>query len=223
MPPASVGPPDAASGDPTEYRYSNRSGAAGAAASADLRRRGTGGRPGLVDARRGAGVAVLTDTAWACIDLNASVLVDDAAVHRQRRPDAGHGLDDEPRPGHLHSAGKSSASQLFWDYQATGEAFVIATARYSTGWPARFHVVPPWLVEVDMDAGLRRYRIGRDRSHRTTSSTCATRARVDDAHGHGPLEAGRADAARRVGAGPVREHDRVRGLSRRRCCTRRKK
>ena len=51
------------------------------------------------------------------------------------------------------------AKQLFWDFQL-GEAFVLATARYSTGWPARFHVVAPWLVNVEMDGGRRRYTIG---------------------------------------------------------------
>ena len=60
------------------------------------------------------------------------------------------------------------AKQLLWDYQL-GEAFVIATARYSTGWPARFHVVAPWLVNVEMVGGRaalldRRRRC--DRRHR---------------------------------------------------------
>ena len=51
------------------------------------------------------------------------------------------------------------AKQLFWDYQL-GEVFVLATARYANGWPARFHVVSPWLVNVDMVGGRRRYAIG---------------------------------------------------------------
>ena len=38
---------------------------------------------------------------------------------------------------------------------------MLATSRYSTGWPARFHVVPPWSVNVEMDAGFSRYTIGR--------------------------------------------------------------
>ena len=83
------------------------------------------------------------------------------------------------------------AKQLFWDYQM-GEVFVIATAWYATGYPARFHVVPPWTVEVEMsNDGTRRYSIGSldvtgDMLHVRYKST------VDDAHGHGPLEAGAA-------------------------------
>jgi HK97 family phage portal protein len=76
-----------------------------------------------------------------------------------------------------------------WDYQATGEVFVLATARYATGWPARFHVVPPWAVEVEIREGVRRYAIGQvdvseDMLHVRYQSS------VDDARGHGPLEAG---------------------------------
>jgi len=65
---------------------------------------------------------------------------------------------------------------------------VLATVRYATGWPARFHVVPPWYVNVEMDAGLRRYTIGgldvtEDLLHLRYQSS------IDDAHGHSPLEA----------------------------------
>ena len=82
------------------------------------------------------------------------------------------------------------AKQAFWDYQAAGEVFILATARYATGYPARFHVIPPWSVEIDFDAYGRTYKIGQadvtgDMLHIRYKST------VDDAHGHGPLEGGR--------------------------------
>ena len=51
----------------------------------------------------------------------------------------------------VYTSWEEFAKQLFWDYQL-GEAFVLATARYATGWPARFHVVPPWYV-AGGDAG----------------------------------------------------------------------
>ena len=68
---------------------------------------------------------------------------------------------------------------------------MIATSYYATGWPSRFHVVPPWAVEVDMVDGRRRYKIGRED---VTGDMLHIRYQgsVDDAHGHGPLEAGRA-------------------------------
>jgi HK97 family phage portal protein len=70
-----------------------------------------------------------------------------------------------------------------------GEAFVMATADYASGWPARFHVVSPWLVNVEMAEGRRRYTIG---AKDVTADILHLRyqSRTDDAHGHGPLEAG---------------------------------
>ena len=64
-----------------------------------------------------------------------------------------------------------------------------ALTRYSSGWPARFRVIPPWMVNVEMQDGMRRYSIGNldvtdDMLHIRYSST------ISDAHGHGPLEAG---------------------------------
>ena len=109
-------------------------------------------------------------------------------------PTIDSGWRSNPDPD-IYFSWENFAKQLFWDWFAVGEVFVLASARYSTGWPARFRVLPAWLVEVDMDAGRRRYRIGStevsggpggDLLHlRYQDST-------DDAHGHGPLEAGRA-------------------------------
>jgi len=93
-----------------------------------------------------------------------------------------------PNPD-TYASWEDFAKSLFWDFQL-GEVFVLATARYATGWPARFHVVPGWAVQVDIENGLRSYTIGGedvsgDILHLRYSGS------VDDAHGHGPLEAGR--------------------------------
>jgi HK97 family phage portal protein len=66
----------------------------------------------------------------------------------------------------------------------------LCTARFSNNYPARFHVVSPWLVNVELVGMRRRYSIGGadvsdDILHIRYQS------RVGDAHGHGPLEAGR--------------------------------
>ena len=67
----------------------------------------------------------------------------------------------------LYGSWNEFAKQLWWDYQAAGEAFVLVTARYATDWPARFHVVPPYAVEADIDgAGDRRYTDRPRRRHR---------------------------------------------------------
>ena len=89
----------------------------------------------------------------------------------------------------IYTSWDEFAKQLFWDYQL-GEAYVLATA-YLNGWPARFHVVPPWAVKAEIAGnGLRTYSIGErnvtfDLLHIRYKST------TGDAHGHGPLEAGR--------------------------------
>ena len=134
----------------------------------------------------------LTDIAWTCVDLNANVF----SMMEPYLVGAAETLDarwlENPDPD-LYTSWEEFAKTLFWDYQL-GEAFVLCTARYATGFPARFHVVPPWAVNVEMDNGRRRYTIGSipissglpfgDILHIRYKST------VDDAHGHGPLEAG---------------------------------
>ena len=131
----------------------------------------------------------LSDIAWACIDLNAGLLstmppylVDPAATL-----DAGWLENPDPD---LYSDWTEFAKQMFWDYQC-GEAFVVCTARYGTGWPARFHVVNPLLVNVELDAdGLREYSIGDTPVPRYDMMHLRYTSRTDDAHGHGPLEVG---------------------------------
>ena len=95
------------------------------------------------------------------------------------------------------------AKQLFWDFQM-GEAVVLATAYYSNGYPARFHVVPPWLVNIEWNGnGRRRYTIGEvdvtvDVLHVRYQGT------TDDARGHGPLEAGAGRLVAATALGPLR-------------------
>jgi HK97 family phage portal protein len=125
-----------------------------------------------------------------CLDLNASILstMPPYLVGASPNLDSSWLLNPDPD---IYTSWEEFAKQLFWDYQM-GEAFIVATARYATGWPARFHVVPPYLVDVDFGAGgTRVYQIGQvdvtgDMLHVRYKSS------VDDARGHGPLEAGRA-------------------------------
>lgn len=128
----------------------------------------------------------LVDTAWAALDLNASVLAT-MPVYRLR---SGRIMEptswmSNPDPM-IYTSWNEFAKQLFWDYQL-GEAFVLPMARRSDGSPLSFRVVPPWLVSVELAGGRRRYRIGSldatdDILHIRYQST------TDDAHGHGPLE-----------------------------------
>ncbi len=135
----------------------------------------------------------LTDTAWMCLDLNSNVFAAMSPSLVDAPPSLNADWLNNPDPD-VTNSWEEFAKQLWWDYQL-GEAFVLATARYATGWPARFHVVPPSLVNAELRDGLRVYSIGSvdvtpDLLHIRYSSS------VGDAHGHGPLEA----AARRVAA-----------------------
>jgi HK97 family phage portal protein len=133
------------------------------------------------------GTQALTDTAWMCLDRNASELAAMPPYTVGAAPSLNSDWLVNPDPD-VYASWAEFAKDLFWQYQM-GEAFVLATSRYSTGWPARFHVVPPWFVNAEVREGLRYYDIGgidvtEDMLHiRYTSS-------VGFAHGIGPLEAG---------------------------------
>jgi HK97 family phage portal protein len=185
VPPASVGPPDYQPGDPDGVTVQ-----AGPVIPPPPRVSGPqpwDGWPaewGLSWNGRRAG---LTDIAWKCLDLNASLL----ATMPPYLVDASPNLDadwiNNPEPS-IYTSWEEFAKQLFWDYQL-GEAFVWALTRYATGWPARYRVIPPWMVNVEMQGGFRRYNIG---SRDVTGDILHIRyqSSIDDAHGHGPLEAG---------------------------------
>ena len=197
VPPASVAKPDYVPGDPHGL---------------ELVDEGPGSPRGFLHASPWSGwpeewnlpllggpVEELVDTAWAALDLNASVFAAMPAYLDGASPNLPRDWLTNPDP-EIYNSWADFAHALLWDF-LLGEVFVVATARYSgpdgpnTGWPARFHVVPPWMVEVDRGPV---YRIGnldvprRDVLHVRYKST------VDDTRGHGPLEVGR---ARLVAAG----------------------
>jgi HK97 family phage portal protein len=187
--PGTVGPPTATPGDPSGVEWT------------DYPDRGAAGLPPIVPAPWSgwpadwstpnwqSRVSSLTDTAWTCLDSNASILstMPPYLVGAADTLDADWINNPDPEQ---YASWEEFAKQLFWDYQAAGEVFVVATAYYATGWPARFHVVSPWLVEANIGGdGLRHYTIG---SADVTADLLHVRytSRVGDAHGHGPLEIG---------------------------------
>lgn len=134
-------------------------------------------------------VETLTDTAWMCLDRNASVIATMPPYLVGAAPSLNADWLNNPDPD-VYTSWFEFAKQLLWDFQL-GEVFVMPTAWYESGWPSRFHVVSPWLVQVDLDRdGLRRFHIG---SRDVTDDILAIRyqSRSDDPRGHGPLEAGR--------------------------------
>jgi HK97 family phage portal protein len=132
-------------------------------------------------------VNCLADTAWACLDKNSSILAS-LPVYKTR---GGEVVDPEgwmtnPDP-RVYTSWYEFAKQLFWDYQACGEAFVYATDYFSSGWPMFMRIIPPPMVNVEMDGSIRRYSVG---SVDITADVLHIRykSQVGDARGVGPLD-----------------------------------
>ena len=135
-------------------------------------------------------VEELTDIAWAALDLNASVFASMPVYLVGASPNLPDEWVDSPDPDRYASWG-DFAHSLLWDYML-GEAFVLATARYASGWPARFHVVPPWLMSVDLlGDGTRAYSIGNLRLDPADVLHIRYKSTTDNARGIGPLDVGR--------------------------------
>jgi HK97 family phage portal protein len=132
------------------------------------------------------GINKLIDVAWACIDLNSSV-ISSMPPYRLKN---GKVIEPprwmiNPDPD-IYCSWNEFVKQLMWDFML-GEAFVLPMATGSDGYPIRFRVIPPWLVNVEMRGGTREYKLGRVD---VTGDILHVRyqSRTDDARGHGPLE-----------------------------------
>jgi hypothetical protein len=129
----------------------------------------------------------LVDIAWACLDLNSSVL-STMPVYRTRNGQVvpAESWMTNPDPD-VYSSWHEFAKQLFWDYQL-GEAFVLPMAFYSDGWPMRFRVIPPWLIGVEMRNGARTYRLGHTTDVTADILHIRYKSTSDSPRGVGPLE-----------------------------------
>ena len=190
VPPATVGPPSADAGDPSAVTVTEL-GTPSAFGATCIVPSGWSGWPDYwATPRWGNRHDDLTDTAWAALDLNASVLATMPPYLVGARVGLPTGWLTNPDPD-FYGCWEEFAKQLWWDYQL-GEAFILCTSRYEDGRgrPARFHVVSPWLVNAELDRdGFRRYRIG-EMDVTADIRHIRYQSRTDDAHGHGPLEIG---------------------------------
>jgi HK97 family phage portal protein len=122
--------------------------------------------------------------------LNASVL-STMPVYRTQAgrivPPATWMMNPEPS---IYTSWHEFAKQLFWDYML-GEAFVLPVAMFSDGFPMTFRVIPPWMINVEMKGGIRRYRLGGVSGPDVSDEILHIRYKstTDGAHGVGPLEA----------------------------------
>jgi HK97 family phage portal protein len=145
---------------------------------------------------------VLVDTAWMCLDLNSSLISTMPPYLVNAAPTLSADWLVNPNPD-LYTSWEEFAKQAWWDYQACGETFIIADSFYATGWPARFHVVPPWYVQITVQDGVRRYTIGDADVSSRMLHIRYTSTVGPDGHGHGPLEVG---AGRLVAAQVLAEY-----------------
>jgi HK97 family phage portal protein len=185
--PATVGPPTATAGDPHGVTIEPVDVAPPTGPPIITPDSWSGWPSGWSPPNWSGTIQSLTDTAWMCVDLNTSILSTMDPYLVDASPSLDSGWLTNPDPDHYVSWA-DFAKQLWWDYYL-GEAFVLCTARYQTGWPARFHVVPPWYVSISLQDGLRRYMIG---ALDVTADILHIRyqATIIDLHGHGPLEVG---------------------------------
>ena len=183
--PGTVGPPDVNPGDPSGFEVTGES--SSWFPPSIVPSAWSGWPADWATPNWGGAVQTLADTAWMCIDLNSSLLSTMPPYLVGAAPSLSSDWLNNPQP-ETYASWEEFMKQLAWDYQL-GEAFVLATARYSTGFPARFHVVPPWLVNVEITEGVRTYRIG-DSDVTDDMLHIRYQSNVSDGHGHGPLEAG---------------------------------
>ena len=131
----------------------------------------------------------LVDVAWACLDLNASVL-SAMPPYRTRNGEVIEAATwmSNPDPS-IYTSWHEFAKQLFWDYQM-GEAFVLPIVRQYDGYPLTFRVIPPWMMDVEMSGGTRVYRLGGPGGTDVTDDILHIRyhSTTDSARGRGPLE-----------------------------------
>lgn len=184
--PGTVGPPTATPGDPNGVEID-------LSASGDPPPRisppaAWSGWPSSWNTAWNGTISSLSDTAWLCLDLNASIFASMTPYLVGAAPSLPTDWISNPDPDR-YSSWDDFAKGLFWDYQL-GESFVLTTARYANGYPARFHLVEPWAIEVELDGrGGRTYELGgvdvtEDLLH------IRYRTRTSDARGQGPLDVG---------------------------------
>ena len=188
VPPASVGMIDYTPGDPhgleiIEVDPPQTRGMTVFAASGWDGWPGTWNTPIFAD----TGISGLVDAAWACLDLNSSVLAA-MPVYKLRggrivEPETWM-LNPDPR---VYRSWFEFAKQLWWEFQL-GQAFVLATDYFSNGWPMFFRVIPQTLVTSEMVDGRRRHMIGQI-DITADVLQIPYNSSTDQASGWGPLQA----------------------------------
>lgn len=145
------------------------------------------------------GFNALVDTAWACLDLNSSVI-------GSMPPYLTKGGEIVPARSWMGNPDPSTyaswddfAKEAFWEYQC-GELFILSVARDFDGFPVRFRVIPSVFVTINSD---RSYSIGSLKVPDGDLLRIRYSRQPGLDRGVGPLEAG---GARLVAAAAMQRH-----------------
>ena len=129
-----------------------------------------------------------SDVVFACIALNARILGSLPVItHRKGVPIAPRKWLENPQP-EMYSGWTEAFKQAISSYQATGEAFAIATAR-AEGYPSSWFIADPTMVQVDLINGLREYRVNGVPIDSADVCHIRDNSAVTDPNGHSALEA----------------------------------
>ena len=138
----------------------------------------------------GGQAAILSDTAWAALDLNSSVFASMPPYLVDASPSLPADWLTNPHPD-VYNCWQDFARQLFWDFQM-GESIIVCTARYANRFPARFFAAEPWTVDVTFDANMQRqYRVGSKWLDPADVLHIRYKSSPTVARGIGPLDVGR--------------------------------
>ena len=133
----------------------------------------------------------LVSTLWTCIDLNTRQLASFPiygmkGVRISSLPE----WSNNPEP-ELYSDWTEFAKQLFNTFQSCGEAILWTTGRYSEtsgGWPARFMVLDPNLVNIERANGEIQFSVGGKKLERRDVCHIKYESMPTNLRGIGPLE-----------------------------------
>lgn len=146
----------------------------------------------------GSRLNALVDTAWACLDLNSSVISSmPPFLTRGGEVIPGRSWMRNPDP-ETYESWNAFAKEAFWEYQL-GEVFILSLARDFSGFPVRFRVIPSVFVSVEPDG----YRIGEWRVPRGDMLHVRYKREPGNRRGVGPLDAA---GARLTAAGLLARH-----------------
>jgi HK97 family phage portal protein len=130
----------------------------------------------------------LADVVFACLDLNTSILSSmPPYLLNNGNKQGGRAWLINPEPMQYVSW-TEFAKEAFWSYIAAGEAILYCTARYADGYPSRFVLLNPALVDVDRSNGRIEYAVARVPLNSDDVLHIKYASWPGDLRGHGPLE-----------------------------------